>query len=58
MPSFAWKLSDAEIADVATYIRNSWGNEAAGLMASDVAEVRRHLKLETPRFTNNSGDQE
>lgn len=58
MPSFAWKLTDAQIADVATYIRNSWGNEASGLSASDVEQVRRHLKLETPRFTNNSGDQE
>src|SRR6202012_288302 len=26
MPSFAWKLSDQEIADVSTFIRNSWGN--------------------------------
>jgi mono/diheme cytochrome c family protein len=58
MPSFAWKLSDREIADVATFIRNSWGNEAVGLSVSDVQEVRRHLKLETPHLTNNSGDQE
>ena len=26
MPAYADKLSDQEIADVATYIRNSWGN--------------------------------
>ena len=26
MPSFAWRLNDAEVADVLTYIRNSWGN--------------------------------
>jgi mono/diheme cytochrome c family protein len=25
---FAWKLTDGEIADVGTYIRNSWGNHA------------------------------
>jgi mono/diheme cytochrome c family protein len=28
MPSFAWKLSDTDIAAVLTYIRNSWGNAA------------------------------
>ena len=34
MPSFAWKLSDREIADVTTYIRTSWGNEAPAVAAS------------------------
>ena len=33
MPSFAWKLSDAQIADLLTYIRNSWGNAAAPVSA-------------------------
>ena len=28
MPAFGWKLSDAELADLATYIRNAWGNRA------------------------------
>ena len=28
MPAYAAKLSDQEIADVATYIRNAWGNAA------------------------------
>ena len=58
MPSFAWKLSDGEIADVATFIRNSWGNQAGALSAPEVNRVRRQLKLETPRLTNNSGDQD
>jgi mono/diheme cytochrome c family protein len=58
MPSFAWKLTDGEIADVATFIRNSWGNEAGAVSASDVATVRRKLHLETPHLTNNSGDRE
>ncbi|HEY1753209.1 MAG TPA: cytochrome c [Caulobacteraceae bacterium] len=40
MPSFAWKLTDAEIADVATYIRNSWGNAAPPVSAGDVAKLR------------------
>jgi mono/diheme cytochrome c family protein len=58
MPSFAWKLSDREIADVATFIRNSWGNEAAELSAAEVHDMRRQLNLEIPRLTNNSGDQD
>jgi mono/diheme cytochrome c family protein len=57
MPSFAWKLSDDEIADVTNYIRNSWGNQAAAVSVADVHDVRQRLKLETVHFTVNSGDQ-
>jgi mono/diheme cytochrome c family protein len=57
MPSFAWKLSDEEIADVTTYIRNSWGNRAAAIPASEVHDVRHRLGLETVHYTANSGDQ-
>jgi mono/diheme cytochrome c family protein len=56
MPSFAWKLTDQEIADVSTYIRNSWGNQAAPVSASDVADLRKKLGLQTLRLTDNSGD--
>ena len=57
MPSFAWKLSDQEVADVATFIRNSWGNQASALSVSDVRKARVLLRLETVRLTDNSGDQ-
>jgi len=57
MPSFAWKLSDNEIADVATYVRNSWGNQAAVVSAAEVHEARHRLGLETVHLTANSGDQ-
>lgn len=40
MPSFAWKLSNREIADIATYIRNSWGNSAPPVSASQVGKLR------------------
>jgi mono/diheme cytochrome c family protein len=56
MPSFAWKLSDQEIADVATYIRNSWGNQASVVSASEVAQTRSRLGLDVRRPTANSGD--
>jgi mono/diheme cytochrome c family protein len=56
MPSFAWKLSDQEIADVSSYIRNSWDNQAPAVTASEVAALRKKLKLESVRYTDNSGD--
>jgi mono/diheme cytochrome c family protein len=56
MPSFAWKLSDAEIADVATYLRNSWGNQAAAVSTTEVRDLRQHLGLEMVHYTANSGD--
>ena len=57
MPSFAWKLSDNEISDVATYLRNSWGNHATAVSVAEVREVRRRLGLETVHLTVSSGDQ-
>jgi mono/diheme cytochrome c family protein len=58
MPSFAWKLSDAEIAAVTTYIRSSWGNEAPPVSAAAIADARRRLGLEQLRLTVNSGDRQ
>jgi mono/diheme cytochrome c family protein len=45
MPSYAWKLNDEQIAAVATYIRNSWGNAAAPVSAGQVAKVRKQLSF-------------
>jgi mono/diheme cytochrome c family protein len=28
MPAYDWKLSDTEIAAVASYVRNDWGSAA------------------------------
>ncbi len=56
MPSFAWKLSDQEIADLTTYLRNSWGNQAIGVSAENVREARIQLGLTTEHLTVNSGD--
>lgn len=41
MPAYAEKLSDQEIADVATYIRNAWGNSASAVTATQVARARK-----------------
>jgi mono/diheme cytochrome c family protein len=40
MPAYP-KLSDQEIADVATYIRNAWGNAAPAVTPAEVATARR-----------------
>jgi mono/diheme cytochrome c family protein len=40
MPSLGWRLSDAQVADVITYIRNSWGNAAAPVSAATVRDQR------------------
>jgi mono/diheme cytochrome c family protein len=41
MPAYAAKLTDQEIADVATYIRNSWGNAAPVVTPGEVKKARR-----------------
>jgi mono/diheme cytochrome c family protein len=48
MPSFAWKLTDQEVADVATYVRNAWGNNAPPVDARSVAALRTKLRLRGP----------
>ncbi len=40
MPAYAEKLSDQQIADVTTYIRNAWGNAAPAVTADEVAKAR------------------
>jgi len=44
MPPYAKKMSDQEIADVTTYIRNAWGNAAPAVSADQVAKARRRIK--------------
>ena len=40
MPGFAWRLSNEEVAQLLTFIRNSWGNQASAVSASDVGKIR------------------
>ena len=41
MPAFGWKLDDEQIASVATYVRNAWGNSAPEVSRGKVAKLRR-----------------
>jgi mono/diheme cytochrome c family protein len=43
MPAFAWVLNDNQAAAVLTYIRNSWGNRAPAVTASDANKARATL---------------
>jgi mono/diheme cytochrome c family protein len=43
MPAFGWLLTDEQVAAVATYIRQAWGNSAPPVSASDAASARRML---------------
>ena len=43
MPAFDWRLNDAQVAAVITYIRNNWGNAAAPVSADTIAKQRTSL---------------
>jgi mono/diheme cytochrome c family protein len=47
MPAFDWKLSDGEIAAVASYVRNAWGNSAPAVSADQVKSLRHDLQAKT-----------
>jgi alcohol dehydrogenase (quinone), cytochrome c subunit len=40
MPQFRLQYSDQEIADVVTFIRDGWGNQASKVTAAQVAKLR------------------
>lgn len=48
MPGFAWRLSDEEVAALATFVRGSWDNQADPVSADDVAQVRDDTGLPAP----------
>ncbi|EHH67024.1 cytochrome c [Gluconobacter morbifer] len=43
MPSFGKKLSDEDIADVVTFIRQAWGNKAPAVSADDVRKLKASM---------------
>jgi mono/diheme cytochrome c family protein len=40
MPAFGWQLTDAQIAAVTTYVRNSWGHAAPATSPGEAHHVR------------------
>jgi mono/diheme cytochrome c family protein len=51
MPSFGWKLNDEQVAAVATFVRNSWGNSAPSVSADQVKTLRRNIHREAQANT-------
>ncbi|HEX5472236.1 MAG TPA: cytochrome c [Lacipirellulaceae bacterium] len=47
MPPFGGQLSDDDVAAVAQYIRNNWGNDFGPVTANDVKSVRALMKKAT-----------
>jgi mono/diheme cytochrome c family protein len=41
MPQFRLQLTDQEIADVVTFVRSGWGNQASPVTAAQVADLRK-----------------
>jgi len=44
MPPFATMLSDAEVADLLTYVRSAWGNRGAPVSTLDVSRFRSDVR--------------
>lgn len=49
MPAFDWKLTDQDIADLATYLRGAWGNHAGAVAESEVKKVRKNAVQQAAR---------
>lgn len=43
MPGFADRLSDQEVAELASFVRSGWTNQASRVSADEVAQVRKTL---------------
>ncbi|WP_342754265.1 cytochrome c [Pantoea sp. MBD-2R] len=41
MPAYAWTMDDKQVADVMSYIRSSWGNQAAAVTPAKVKAIRQ-----------------
>jgi len=44
MPSFSWQLSDEQVAAVATYVRNSFGNSGTSVRVENAQDARYDLQ--------------
>ncbi|WP_194089685.1 cytochrome c [Vibrio hibernica] len=46
MPGFGWRLDDEEVAKLATFIRDSWGNKAKSVNADEVKKIRSTIAVD------------
>ena len=52
MPGFAWRLSNDEVAQLLTFVRSSWGNQASSVSAGQVGRVRGSLNAAPVHASN------
>jgi mono/diheme cytochrome c family protein len=52
MPGFGWRLTNDEVAQLLSFIRSSWGNQAPGVSAGDVGRVRASLDAQSAPETS------
>jgi mono/diheme cytochrome c family protein len=52
MPAMGAAMSDSDLADVLTFIRNSWGNKASPVTAADVKAIRAKIGPHTQPLTS------
>lgn len=43
MPDFGWRLDDKQVADVLTFIRSGWGNNAIAVKPDEVKALRENI---------------
>ena len=43
MPDFGWRLSDDDVAQLLSFVRTGWGNQAEPVSASQVKDIRAEL---------------
>jgi mono/diheme cytochrome c family protein len=44
MPSLGWRLSNDQLANILTYVRNNWGNKAPAVSPETVGRIRDSLR--------------
>lgn len=56
MPDFAWRLNDQQVADVVSFIRSSWGNQASTVSADQVKALRKGLSTVERKEPNKANE--
>ncbi|MFH0730795.1 MAG: cytochrome c [Pseudomonadota bacterium] len=46
MPDFGWRLNDAQVADVLSFVRGTWGNHATVVSGNEVDRIRKTLAIQ------------
>ena len=49
MPAFGWRLDDQQVADVSSFVRSGWGNQAGAVTPLQVSKVRKSFDEEAAK---------